>query len=676
MAQASPNRSNHSAAVKWLVDNFYTCEGYSIPRCLMYDFYLEACSRLEQNQVNAATFGKLVRSVFTDLRTRRLGTRGSARYHYDGISVKKRSPLYARYCFLMKLNSIESLTFLNKEKHGSCIPTKNSEDQAQTHSYQCELVRNHFWEKQLEQKYFHRFTFIADEYHNYCQDILQNVQDVVIFFWKSLPVSVIELMSLPDVSQLFSSYDAQLYKMIEGILINDFLEEVSVQDLKKARMFSKNFRSWLLTVLDDFPIMLQASKRKEAIVFVNRLRRKSCLCNLVKTMKSVINDSQIISTLKSDLHSILTHGILNIPRKSLEKDLWESEEENSNTEIKWFHTVYSWLSTSADIKTYLDGVVTLLQAFIFQVSSRTLQYTLLQCTVSPSVSSLMEPVLNKFLSPLGLFGTGGTTLDGKYSMTALTLLIFAQGSMLIMYPLNLHNIPHTVGIGVLQLFSSFLAILDFYSEQETVRKLKSRHKTPPRQRSNGVFSGLAADFLLRWNYFLTDISRAMILSNAESFGSWHLLNLLLSDYVLHVLHSYMEEKTEWLSEEPLKELLPLAAPLESELSVVDPPQQGAVEQSYQSAEPANSNALTLEGITVHVVGFLVDSATGNKLIQIMLEDKSANCAVKVDLPVGQEAMVTLRDGQKFMIHTCDIGAGEDRTEEIPTSDFIYAANST
>ncbi|XP_041115901.1 DNA-binding protein RFX8-like [Polyodon spathula] len=368
----------------------------------MYDFYLEACSLLEQNQVNPATFGK-----------------------------------------------------------------------AQTHSYPCELVRNHFWEKQLEQKYFHRFTFIADEYYNYCQDILQNVQDLVIFFWKSLPVSVIELMSLPDVSQLFSSYDAHLYKMIEGILINDFLEDISVQDLKRARMFSKNFRSWLLTVLDDFPVMLQASKRKG------------------------------------------------------------------------FHAVYSWLSTSADIKTYLDGVVTLLQAFIFQ----------------------------------------------------------------------------------------------------------------PR-RSNGVFSGLAADFLLRWNYFLTDISRAMILLNAESFGSWHLLNLLLSDYVLHILHSYMEEKTEWLAEEPLKELPPLVAPLESELAVgvVDPPQNLAVEQSYQSAEPANSNALTLEGITVHVVGFLVDSATGNKLIQIMLEDKSANCAVKVDLPVGQEAMVTLRDGQKFMIHTCDIGA--------------------
>ncbi|KAK6486729.1 DNA-binding protein RFX8-like [Huso huso] len=647
----------------------------------MYDFYLEACSRLEQNQVNAATFGKLVRSVFTDLRTRRLGTRGSARYHYDGISVKKRSPLYARYCFLMKLNSIESLTFLNKEKHGSYIPTKNSEDQAQTHSYPCELVRNHFWEKQLEQKYFHRFTFIADEYHNYCQDILQNVQDVVIFFWKSLPISVIELMSLPDVSQLFSSYDAQLYKMIEGILINDFLEEVSVQDLKKARMFSKNFRSWLLTVLDDFPIMLQASKRKEAIVFVNRLRRKSCLCNLVKTMKSVINDSQIISTLKSDLHSILTHGILNIPRKSLEKDLWESEEENSNTEIKWFHTVYSWLSTSADIKTYLDGVVTLLQAFIFQVSSRTLQYTLLNCTVYTStmysISFSLKLSLPKIPIPL-LISDIYTLPQSNYRvMFSLVTKNKTQHRASLSTDMLSSLVTHKVMMSAKQQVCRTQTFSDTLLRKAKSATYEAKHPSAPR-RSSGVFSGLAADFLLRWNYFLTDISRAMILSNAESFGSWHLLNLLLSDYVLHVLHSYMEEKTEWLSEEPLKELLPLAAPLESELAVgvVDPPQQGAVEQSYQSAEPANSNALTLEGITVHVVGFLVDSETGNKLIQIMLEDKSANCAVKVDLPVGQEAMVTLRDGQKFMIHTCDIGAGEDRTEEIPTSDFIYAGNST
>jgi hypothetical protein len=43
--------------------------------------------------VNAASFGKLIRSVFLGLRTRRLGTRGNSKYHYYGIRIKPSSPL-------------------------------------------------------------------------------------------------------------------------------------------------------------------------------------------------------------------------------------------------------------------------------------------------------------------------------------------------------------------------------------------------------------------------------------------------------------------------------------------------------------------------------------------------------------------------------------------------------
>ena len=43
-----------------------------------------------QEPVNAASFGKLVRSVFTGLKTRRLGTRGNSKYHYYGIRIKVR----------------------------------------------------------------------------------------------------------------------------------------------------------------------------------------------------------------------------------------------------------------------------------------------------------------------------------------------------------------------------------------------------------------------------------------------------------------------------------------------------------------------------------------------------------------------------------------------------------
>ena len=46
-----------------------------------------------QDPVNAASFGKLIRSVFLGLRTRRIGTRGNSKYHYYGIRVKPSSAL-------------------------------------------------------------------------------------------------------------------------------------------------------------------------------------------------------------------------------------------------------------------------------------------------------------------------------------------------------------------------------------------------------------------------------------------------------------------------------------------------------------------------------------------------------------------------------------------------------
>lgn len=47
----------------------------SLPRCSLYNHYLRHCQEQKLDPVNAASFGKLIRSVFMGLRTRRLGTR-------------------------------------------------------------------------------------------------------------------------------------------------------------------------------------------------------------------------------------------------------------------------------------------------------------------------------------------------------------------------------------------------------------------------------------------------------------------------------------------------------------------------------------------------------------------------------------------------------------------------
>ncbi|VTJ85023.1 Hypothetical predicted protein, partial [Marmota monax] len=254
------SRGLHSGIIQWLVDNFCICEGYSVPCCLMYEIYVETCGQNSQNQVNPAMFGKLVRLVFPDLGTRRLGTRGSA--SEDAVAFEK---------------STDSSSIIQEE---------------------------------------------------------ETVEDLLTSFWRSLQQDVVMLMLLPDVHQLLKCYDVQLYKGIEDVLLHDFLEDVSIQYLKSVRIFSKKFKLWLLNALEGFPTLLQISKLKEVTVFVKRLRRKTYLSNMAKTMRMVLKNNRRVSILKSDLHAIVNQGALDISKKALASDPSHAEEPESHTEMK------------------------------------------------------------------------------------------------------------------------------------------------------------------------------------------------------------------------------------------------------------------------------------------------------------------------------------------------------
>lgn len=88
----------------WLTDHYEPHENISLPRSVLYDHYLEFCHAQHTEPVNSATFGKIIRSVFPTLRTRRLGTRGNSKYHYFGVGLKSSllsndqySSIYAQY---------------------------------------------------------------------------------------------------------------------------------------------------------------------------------------------------------------------------------------------------------------------------------------------------------------------------------------------------------------------------------------------------------------------------------------------------------------------------------------------------------------------------------------------------------------------------------------------------
>ncbi|XP_069844520.1 DNA-binding protein RFX8 isoform X2 [Dipodomys merriami] len=569
----------HRDIIQWLMDNFCTCEGSSVPRCLMYEIYMETCGQNAQDQVNPATFGKLVHLVFPDLGTRRLGTRGSTRYHYDGLYIKKSSFFYTQYCYLLGkkgCHSRDMVPFENFSDYNSII---QQEETCENHTPiktspveppQLEFRRCPFWEQELAKKYSYTMLLLADEYCNYCQDILHNVRNqelervesLLTSFWKSLRPDTIMLMTLPDVRQLLRCYDVQLYKGIENILLHDFLEDVSIQYLKSVRLFSKKLKLWLLDALQGFPALLQICKLKEVTVFVKRLRRKTYLSNMAKTMSMVLKNNRRIRILKSDLYTVISQGALDISKKVLADDQNDVGDLESYTEMKCLNCLISLLGTSTDLSVFLNCVSSSLQTFVFQPS-----------------------------------------------------------------------------------------------------------------RSKEEFIKLAAGFQLRWNFILTAVSKAMTLCHRDSFGSWHLFHLLFLEYVIHIIQSCMEEDEEEEEEEELgslKDFLSddpsLVQPDQSFFHLLDPPPT----QEYTSLNvesprvtlkcmsPSHS-PVGMSSMVLQVLGFLVDTATGNKLIQVLLRDSTTETIAKLSLPVGQEALITLRDGQRFVIHISDVTPSSENT---------------
>ncbi|KAI4577866.1 hypothetical protein MJT46_019397, partial [Ovis ammon polii x Ovis aries] len=526
-----------------LVDNFCICEGYSVPRCLMYEIYVETCRQNAQNQVNPATFGKVCCEDKNIVSTEPCLF---FRYHYDGICIKRSSFFYAQYCYLLGEKRCPRLGDSHSPIKTEPVGSPSSE-----------FRRCPFWEQELAKKYsYHTVTFLADEYCNCCQDILQHVrnqelervEDLVMSFWKSLQQDTVMLLSLPDVCQLLKSYDVQLYKGIEDVLLHDFLEDVSIQYLKSVRLFSKKFKLWLLSALEGFPALLQISKLKGGFPW----RTKCCVCLCLQTMRMVLRNTRRVSILKSDLCTIFHQGVLDISQKVLSRDLSSADVLGENTEMKCLSSLISLLGTSTDLSVFMNCLSSNLQEFVFQPS-----------------------------------------------------------------------------------------------------------------RSKEEFIQLAASFQLRWNFLLTAVSKAMTLCHRDSFGSWHLFHLLLLEYVIHILQSCIEEEDEEDNVGSLKEILPDdQSPVQPDHEPHHPPDcPPAQERESLSADPPrvmlrckgqSPGATAGSSVVVRVPGFLVDTVTGNKLIQVLLEDKATESTIRLSLPLGQETLITLTDGQKFVIHVSDV----------------------
>ncbi|XP_034534369.1 MHC class II regulatory factor RFX1a isoform X4 [Notolabrus celidotus] len=349
--------------VQWLLDNYETAEGVSLPRSTLYCHYLLHCQEQKLEPVNAASFGKLIRSVFMGLRTRRLGTRGNSKYHYYGLRIKAGSSLlrlmedqqhlamrqqpFSQKQRLKPVHKVEGMT------NGTASGTGQQQQQQQQGSGQVDIstqvqqyqqfldasralpefpdidLQGKSLPEGIELEHIKSFQLLYREHCEAILDVMVNLQFTLVetlwkTFWrfsqsqtgdatlavhdeseKRLPKSCLVLLcKYEPVLRWSRDCDNSLYQGLVEILIPDVLRPIPSALTQAIRNFAKSLESWLTNAMMNIPEEMVRTKVTSANAFAQTLRRYTSLNHLAQAARAVLQNTAQITQMLSDLNRV------------------------------------------------------------------------------------------------------------------------------------------------------------------------------------------------------------------------------------------------------------------------------------------------------------------------------------------------------------------------------------
>ncbi|XP_060921479.1 MHC class II regulatory factor RFX1a isoform X2 [Labrus mixtus] len=350
-----------SADKKWLLDNYETAEGVSLPRSTLYCHYLLHCQEQKLEPVNAASFGKLIRSVFMGLRTRRLGTRGNSKYHYYGLRIKAGSSLlrlmedqqhlamrqqpFSQKQRLKPVHKVEGMTNGTAAGAGQQQQQQGSgqvDISTQVQQYQQFLdasralpefpdidLQGKALPEGIELEHIKSFQLLYREHCEAILDVMVNLQFTLVetlwkTFWrfsqnqagdatlavhdeseKRLPKSCLVLLCKYDpVLRWSRDCDNSLYQGLVEILIPDVLRPIPSALTQAIRNFAKSLESWLTNAMMNIPEEMVRIKVTSANAFAQTLRRYTSLNHLAQAARAVLQNTAQINQMLSDLNRV------------------------------------------------------------------------------------------------------------------------------------------------------------------------------------------------------------------------------------------------------------------------------------------------------------------------------------------------------------------------------------
>ncbi|XP_029889191.1 DNA-binding protein RFX2 isoform X4 [Aquila chrysaetos chrysaetos] len=393
--------------LQWLLDNYETAEGVSLPRSSLYNHYLRHCQEHKLDPVNAASFGKLIRSVFMGLRTRRLGTRGNSKYHYYGIRLKPESPLNrlqedTQYMAMRQqpihqkqryrpAQKMDGMAESGSNSNPHTTPEQSVAAQSQHHLQFIDVthVFPEFPAPHLGNVLLQEGVTMNDVktlqllYRRHCEatlDVVMNLQFHYIeklwqSFWSpktpssdgstALPSSeeehegtlpkdkLITLCKYEPILKWMRSCDHILYQALVEILIPDVLRPVPSTLTQAIRNFAKSLEGWLMNAMNEFPPQVVQTKVGVVSAFAQTLRRYTSLNHLAQAARAVLQNTSQINQMLSDLNRV---DFANVQEQAswvcqCEEGMVQKLEQDFKLTLQQQSSLDQWAS-------WLDNVVT------------------------------------------------------------------------------------------------------------------------------------------------------------------------------------------------------------------------------------------------------------------------------------------------------------------------------
>ncbi|XP_022340249.2 regulatory factor X 4-like [Crassostrea virginica] len=337
---------------KWLQRHFEVQSQTSLSRGELFKAYIIHCERNNITHCNPATFGKILRSVFPGVKTRRIGTRGNSRYHYQGIGVKPKACRQEKEQKSREIINNKDVTLLIE---GPNILVENSQELLPLlHGFPtCEDLgllksENQVVEDFLNLTYWWHAVRLLD-----CvlRAEFYQVKDIIGDFWRSVPLSTLTLLSVPLVVAAIERCDQIIYRTMNGLLLPRLLSPLPKGLMLTLNHFVKNLLYWHQEGLTSVPPVIKNAKVKAVRQFKSSFLRQIQINHMSITAHGLVEGRDTAGTVQRAWHQLQRYL-----RKNPVLDHFTSDSSGTNLICQYLREYGNLWDTSCSLHQHLNWV--------------------------------------------------------------------------------------------------------------------------------------------------------------------------------------------------------------------------------------------------------------------------------------------------------------------------------